>query len=97
MTAAYDVVVVGGGPVGAACARELALAGRRVLLLDPEGEQGQGWKAAAGMLAPQMEAEPGRRRGLYAHRPPRADASTAGMRGAGGAWGNVILSEAKEA
>ena len=58
MTAAYDVVVVGGGPVGAACARELALAGRRVLMLDPEGEQGQGWKAAAGMLAPQLEAEP---------------------------------------
>lgn len=58
MTAAYDVVVVGGGPVGAACARELVLAGRRVLLLDPEGEQGQAWKAAAGMLAPQLEAEP---------------------------------------
>jgi glycine oxidase len=58
VTAAYDVIVVGGGPVGAACARELALAGRRVLLLDPEGEHGQGWKAAAGMLAPQMEAEP---------------------------------------
>jgi glycine oxidase len=57
VTAAYDVVVVGGGPVGAACARELALAGRRVLMLDPEGEQGQGWKAAAGMLAPQLEAE----------------------------------------
>jgi glycine oxidase len=58
VTAAYDVVVVGGGPVGAACARELALAGRRVLVLDPEGENGQAWKAAAGMLAPQMEAEP---------------------------------------
>ncbi|MGH7579027.1 MAG: glycine oxidase ThiO [Gemmatimonadales bacterium] len=57
MTAAYDVIVVGGGPVGAACARELALAGRRILLLDPEGDQGQGWRAAAGMLAPQMEAE----------------------------------------
>jgi glycine oxidase len=58
VTTAYDVVVVGGGPVGAACARELALAGRRVLMLDPEGDQGQGWKAAAGMLAPQLEAEP---------------------------------------
>ncbi len=58
MTAAYDVIVVGGGPVGAACARELALAGRRVLVLDPEGENGQAWKAAAGMLAPQLEADP---------------------------------------
>jgi glycine oxidase len=29
-----------------------------VLVLDPEGEHGQGWKAAAGMLAPQLEAEP---------------------------------------
>ncbi|CAN5815562.1 glycine oxidase ThiO [soil metagenome] len=57
MTAAYDVIVVGGGPIGAACARELALAGRRVLLLDREGEHGQAWKAAAGMLAPQLEAE----------------------------------------
>ncbi len=58
MTAGYEVVVVGGGPVGAACARELALAGRRVLMLDPEGDTGQGWKAAAGMLAPQLESEP---------------------------------------
>ena len=49
--------MVGGGPVGAACARELALAGRRVLVLEPGGELGQGWRAAAGMLAPQIEAE----------------------------------------
>ncbi|HUR95500.1 MAG TPA: glycine oxidase ThiO [Gemmatimonadales bacterium] len=52
----YDVIVVGGGPVGAACARELALAGRRVLVLEPGGDMGQGWRAAAGMLAPQIEA-----------------------------------------
>ena len=56
MTASCDVIVVGGGPVGAACARELALAGRRVLVLEPGGEMGQGWRAAAGMLAPQIEA-----------------------------------------
>ena len=57
MTASYDVIVVGGGPVGAACARELALAGRRVLLVEPGGEMGQAWGAAAGMLAPQIEAD----------------------------------------
>lgn len=56
MTANYDVIIVGGGPVGAACARELALAGRSVLVLDPGGEMGQAWRAAAGMLAPQIEA-----------------------------------------
>ncbi len=56
MSASYDVIVVGGGPVGAACARELSLLGRRVLVLEPGGEMGQGWRAAAGMLAPQIEA-----------------------------------------
>lgn len=56
MTTSYDVIVVGGGPVGAACARELALTGRRVLVLDQGGDLGQGWRAAAGMLAPQIEA-----------------------------------------
>ena len=58
MTRSFDVIVVGGGPVGAASARELALANRRVLLLEAGGEMGQAWKAAAGMLAPQIEAGP---------------------------------------
>lgn len=58
MTAPYDVVVVGAGPVGAACARELALAGRRVQVIEAGGDHGQAWHAAAGMLAPQIEAAP---------------------------------------
>jgi glycine oxidase len=48
--------VVGGGAIGAACARELALAGRKVVLLEPGTEMGQAWRAAAGMLAPHIEA-----------------------------------------
>jgi glycine oxidase len=58
VTAPYDVVVIGAGPVGAACARELAASGRRVQLLEAGGDQGQAWRAAAGMLAPQIEAGP---------------------------------------
>ncbi|GAB4242710.1 MAG: FAD-dependent oxidoreductase [Acidobacteriota bacterium] len=44
---AYDVVVVGAGIVGAACARELAAADRRVLVV--EAESGGGGITAAGM------------------------------------------------
>lgn len=50
-----DVVVVGGGVIGAACARELARAGRSVVVLDPE-RTGQAWRASAGLLAPQIGA-----------------------------------------
>jgi glycine oxidase len=56
VTQVYDVIVVGAGPVGAACARDLAEAGRQVLLLERGEEQGEGWRAAAGMLAPQAGA-----------------------------------------
>ena len=55
MTTSYDVIVVGGGAVGAACARELGLAGRRVLVCE-RGVAARGWRAAAGMLAPQVDA-----------------------------------------
>jgi len=58
VAANYDVIVVGGGPVGAAAARELAVSGRRVLVVESDGDLGQGWRAAAGMLAPQIEADP---------------------------------------
>jgi glycine oxidase len=53
----YDVIVIGGGAVGGAVARELARAGRRVLIIEPGGNIGQAWRAAAGMLAPQIEAD----------------------------------------
>jgi glycine oxidase len=53
----HDVIVIGAGAIGAACARELAAAGRHVLLVEPGGDSGQAWKAAAGMLAPQIEAD----------------------------------------
>lgn len=58
VTQAYDVIVVGGGPVGACCARELAEAGRKVLILERGDDQGEGWRAAAGMLAAQASAGP---------------------------------------
>jgi glycine oxidase len=53
----FDVIVLGGGAIGAACARELASTGRKVLILEAGGEIGQAWRAAAGMLAPQIEAD----------------------------------------
>lgn len=55
MTTAPDVVIVGGGLVGAACARQLALADRRVRVIERGGSAGQAWQASAGMLAPQIE------------------------------------------
>jgi glycine oxidase len=54
-----DTVVIGGGAVGAACAWELASSGRKVLILEGGGEAGQAWRAAAGMLAPQIETGAG--------------------------------------
>ena len=58
MQDSFDVIVIGSGAIGSACGRELAVAGRRVLLLDRAPQGGEAWQAAAGMLAPQMEAGP---------------------------------------
>lgn len=51
-----DVIIIGGGPVGAACASELAAAGRSVLVLESGNRTGTAWEASAGMLAPQVES-----------------------------------------
>ena len=56
-TPTFDAIVVGGGAIGAACARELALTGRKVLVVEPGTDMGQAWRAAGGMLAPQIEAD----------------------------------------
>ena len=50
--------MVGGGPIGAACARELARANRSVLILEPDDRAGRAWQASAGLLSPQIDAEP---------------------------------------
>lgn len=50
-----DVAVIGGGVVGAACARALAARDLSVLLLDSGQESGIATSAAAGMLAPLAE------------------------------------------
>jgi glycine oxidase len=56
---AYDVAVVGGGPIGLACAWRASQRGLRAVVLDA-GEPGA-WHVAAGMLAPVSEAEFGER------------------------------------
>jgi glycine oxidase len=55
----FDVAVVGGGPIGLACAWRAAQRGARVVVLDA-GSRGA-WYVAAGMLAPVSEAEFGER------------------------------------
>jgi glycine oxidase len=51
-----DVVVIGGGVVGSACAWALTRAGASVTLLQREATPGEGWRASAGMLAAQIES-----------------------------------------
>src|ERR1051326_1368035 len=52
----YDVVIVGGGVIGLAIARELASYGSVLLIERPAVGEGTSW-AAAGMLSPQSEAD----------------------------------------
>lgn len=59
MTPWADVVVIGGGIAGAACAHALAVAGRRVVLLERGLSPGAATDASAGMLAAQIEAHAG--------------------------------------
>jgi glycine oxidase len=51
-----DVVVVGGGVVGVACAWHLARAGRGVRLIERGERGGEAWRASAGLLTPQVDA-----------------------------------------
>jgi glycine oxidase len=53
-----DVLVVGGGIVGAAVARALAVDGYAVEIVDSGREPGIATQASAGMLAPLAEADP---------------------------------------
>lgn len=60
MTPASDVVVVGGGAIGCAIARELSARGLSVTLLERGEPGGEASWAAAGLLSPQSDArEPG--------------------------------------
>lgn len=54
-----DVLIVGGGIIGLACARELALAGHRVEVLERLSAGAEASLAAAGLLSPMAEAVPG--------------------------------------
>lgn len=56
MSKPYDAIVAGAGIVGLSAARALAREGRRVLLLDRGTPGAEASGAAAGMLAPQIEA-----------------------------------------
>lgn len=58
MARGADVIIIGGGIIGVACAYALTRAGVRRVVLIERGELGrQASRAAAGMLAPQAEAE----------------------------------------
>jgi len=51
-----EVLVAGGGIIGAACARALALRGLKVVICEPGPEQAAASAASAGILGPQIES-----------------------------------------
>ena len=55
---APDVLIVGGGIIGAACARALTARGKRVLVVDAGNKPGAATVASAGMLAPLADTSP---------------------------------------
>jgi glycine oxidase len=55
MKHSYDVIVIGSGVIGASAAYHLARDGARVLVLERDTVGGRATRAAAGMLAAQME------------------------------------------
>jgi len=63
---AYDVLVVGGGPAGSACARKLVRAGRRVAVLDRE--EFPRTKLCAGWVTPEAIADLDLDVDVYPHR-----------------------------
>jgi flavin-dependent dehydrogenase len=62
----YDVLIVGGGPAGSACARKLVDAGRRVAVLDRE--EFPRTKLCAGWVTPEAVADLELDVGAYPHR-----------------------------
>lgn len=62
----YDVLIVGGGPAGSACARKLVEGGRRVAVLDRE--QFPRTKLCAGWVTPEAVADLGLDVEAYPHR-----------------------------
>ena len=59
-----EVIVVGGGVIGAACARAVALRGLQVALCEPGPDRAAASPASAGMLAAQIEPADDVMRGL---------------------------------
>lgn len=58
MTNPVDVLLIGAGMVGVATARALARYGVKTVVLRHPAPASEGWRAAAGMLAAQVEAAP---------------------------------------